>query len=133
MEKLFVNSFVLKNKKERSLFELSSNKKRSNFFYKLCHGYNEVFDPKNLKKISEPNSDASAIYKLLVKHGAGKNGYVMSSFDDLDRKTLPLLKALEQCVGRGLPSIVICASGKLAYFEAEQEAGPPPRFILKKR
>jgi hypothetical protein len=31
-----------------------------------------------------------------------------------------------------MPSIVSCIPGKLAYFEAEQENGPPPRFILKR-
>ena len=34
-------------------------------------------------------------------------------------------------VGMGMPSIVICIPGRLAYFEAEQVYGPPPRFLLK--
>jgi len=42
-----------------------------------------------------------------------------------------LSEALEQCVGRGMPNILICIPNQHAYFEAEQEVGPPPRFIIK--
>jgi hypothetical protein len=54
----------------------------------------------------------------------------MSSFDEFDQKTLPLREALEICVGRGLPSIVICKPNRLAYFESEQDSGPPQRLLL---
>lgn len=132
IEKTFVENFVIKIKRERSLFELGVNNKRGNFFNKLCHKYNEIIDSRNVLKIPEPNSNLSAISQLLLKHGAEKNCYVMSSFGEIDGLFFPLIEALEKCVGRGLPSIIICNPSRLAYFEAEQEVGPPPRFLLKK-
>jgi len=45
---------------------------------------------------------------------------------------MPLLSALENVVGLGMPSIISCIPGKLAYFKSEQGYGPPPRYILKR-
>jgi hypothetical protein len=41
--------------------------------------------------------------------------------------------ALKAIVGYGMPSLVVCASNKLTYFEAEQIKGAPPRYILEMR
>lgn len=129
----FVESFVLKNKRERSIFELNSKKKRKNFFSKLCHRYNDIIDNRFMTELSAPNSNYSEIYRLLMEEGAGRDCYLISYFEELDGKRIPLAQALKNCVGGGMPSIVICDPGKLAYFEAEQQAGPPPRFLLKKK
>ena len=131
IEKIFIDSFVLKNRRERSLFELGSQNKRGSFFNKLCHRYNDLIDSKKTTKIPEPNSDSSVILKLLINQGAEKDCYIMSSFNEIDGLSLPLKEALDKCVGRGVPSIIICNPSKLAYFEAEQEIGPPPRLLLK--
>jgi hypothetical protein len=45
---------------------------------------------------------------------------------------MSLTSALKVAVGEGFPSIISCIPGKLAYFEAEQGYGPPPRFMLKR-
>lgn len=52
--------------------------------------------------------------------------------DTIDGKDLPLMRVLEKAIGLGMPSIISCIPGKLAYFEAEQEVGSLPRFILKR-
>lgn len=127
----FVKTFILKNKRERSIYELKSKKKRRDFFSKLCHRYNEIIDPRFMIKIEPPNSSSMDIFQVLRKEGAGENSYLMSFLDELDGKKMSLSEALENCVGIGMPSIVICTPEKLAYFEAEQEAGSPPRFLLK--
>ncbi len=129
----FVKTFVLRKKRERSIYELKSKKKRKDFFSNLCHRYNEVIDSRFMTKIETPNSSSSDICQILRKEGAGKNCYLLSYFEELDGRRMPLSQALDDCVGIGMPSIVICSPEKLAYFEAEQEAGPPPRFILKKK
>ncbi|KAB8141177.1 hypothetical protein F8S13_20465 [Chloroflexia bacterium SDU3-3] len=57
---------------------------------------------------------------------------MLSSIAELDGRELPLAHALERVVGYGLPSVVICIAGRLGYFEAEQEHGPPPRYWLER-
>lgn len=49
----------------------------------------------------------------------------------IDDKYLKLDEALNIAVGFGMPSLVVC-SLRLAYFEAEQVQGAPPRYILIK-
>jgi hypothetical protein len=51
----------------------------------------------------------------------------------LSMVSMSLTSALEVAVGEGFPSIISCVPGKLAYLEAEQSLGPPPRFILKRK
>lgn len=127
----FVQTFVLKNKRERSIYELHSKKKRREFFHKLCHDYNEIIDSRFMRKLDPPNSNSNDIRQILQKEGAGKSCYVLSHFEEIDGIRMPLSEALDNCVGGGMPSIVICSPKKLAYFEAEQEVGPPHRFILR--
>ncbi|OWR32794.1 hypothetical protein CDO73_01515 [Saccharibacillus sp. O23] len=67
----------------------------------------------------------------MKSHGADAEGYCLSLNPEIDGQTLPLSEALQQAVGYGMPSIIICGKG-LAYFESEQEAGPPKRFVLKR-
>jgi hypothetical protein len=131
IEIAFVNTFVLKIKRERSIFELNSMKKRRDFFSKLCHTYNQIIDSRFMTKIDTPNSNPKGILQMLINEGAGVDCYLLSYFDNLDRRRMPLSEALDKCVGIGMPSIVICNPEKLAYFEAEQEAGSPPRYLLK--
>ena len=131
-EEIFVKTFILRKRKERSLFELGSRKKRPKFLNKLSHGYMDTLDGRFMESIPVPNSDPSDIFNLLRKHGAPDLCYAISSNDDLDGKEVPLIEALQIAVGYGLPSILLCIPDKLAYFEAEQEIGPPPRYLLKK-
>ncbi|WP_312475720.1 hypothetical protein [Neobacillus sp.] len=84
-------------------------------------------------EIPKPNSTSEEIAEILKRYGAGESCYSISSNETIDGKNLPLLTALEQAVGYGMPSIVLCIPGTLAYFEAEQDYGPPTRFLLKKK
>lgn len=129
-EQLFVAAFVEKKRQERSLFELNSKKRRGDFFNKLCHRYFEILDQRFMESISISNFEE--ILKILKREGAEEECYVLSSYEELDAKTKSLSQALEECVGKGLPSIILCIPDKLAYFEAEQEIGPLPRFLLKR-
>jgi hypothetical protein len=133
-EEQFVNTFVLKNRRERSLFELGSPKKRGLFLSSrwLCHEYECLFDNRYLVVLPKSNSDPEAIERTLVANGAGKMCHVISSDDELDGKEASLYEALRICVEDPRPSILICTP-LLAYFQAEQYQGPPPRFLLRKK
>jgi hypothetical protein len=130
-EEAFVNTFVRKDRRERALFELGTESKRGRFLSRLCHDYAGVFDARYLRPISTPEEGAGLL-KLLRESGAGRTCHVISHNDAIDGKQLPLEDAIRATAGFGLPSILICAADSLAYFEAEQEKGPPPRYILVK-
>jgi hypothetical protein len=129
----FVQAFVRQERRERTQFELLSEKKRGRFLSRLCHDYDGVLDTRYLEQIPYPNSNCKAILELLKQKGASAICYAVSANGEIDGKTLQLSNALEKAVGFGLPTILICTPGKLAYFEAEQTAGPPPRYLLRKQ
>ena len=129
-EAIFVESFVQRGRRERVLYELGSSKKRQDFFEKLCHNFLEILEPKFMLPIERAYSEPEDIYSLLRGRGAQGSGSILSFYSELDGLEMPLDEALKQVVGRGFPSIICCLQGRLAYFEAEQVAGPPPRYIL---
>lgn len=131
-ETQFIQRFVRCDRRERARLELLSAKKRGAFLGRLCHTYAEIFDMRYLKPVSFPNSDYRAILQTLINKNAPKQCYVISGSTELDGQYADLPGALERVVGLGLPSVVICMPGSLGYFEAEQEAGPPPRYLLER-
>lgn len=132
-EEAFVNAFVWKNRRERALFELGSRLKRWRFLNRLCHDYAGVFDGRYLQPFPELGHDPAGLLKRLRGLGAGGTCHVISSNDDVDGKQIGLGDAIQATLGFGFPSILICAPDSLAYFEAEQVQGPPPRYLLVKR
>ena len=132
IEEIVVKTFFEKRIQERVMYELFSPKKRDKALHRLNHDYKRNLREQYLIEIPEPNSCSSELANLLQKHGAGKQCYALSFNGDIDGKELPLLTALEHAVGYGFPSLIVCIPNKLAYFEAEQVYGPPPRYILKR-
>ncbi|PGK51880.1 hypothetical protein CN918_29245 [Priestia megaterium] len=129
-EKIIVRSFFTKRLQDRVLFELHSAKKRKDALGRLCHTYKTTLREERMIPIPKPNSDPEQLAKLLKQHGAGKTCYVISWDEDIDGQEMLLNEALNRVVGMGMPSILSCIPGKLAYFEAEQEVLPSPRFLL---
>jgi hypothetical protein len=132
LDEVIVKSFFNKTIQQRVLFELSSPKKRRDAINRLNHKYSATLRKEFMIEIPRPNSNPEKIAEILKKHGAGDFCYSISWCEELDGKELPLLTALEKAVGFGMPSIVSCIPGKLAYFEAEQDFGATPRFMLKR-
>ena len=131
IEESFITNFVQKTRRERASFELGSESRRGRFLNRLCHDFAGVFDARYLQPLSE-TEDAAGLRGLLEKLGAKRTCHVISCNDAVDGKELPLEEAIRAVMGYGLPSVLICASDSLAYFEAEQEKGTPPRFLLIK-
>lgn len=133
VETAIVKSFFNKRVQDRVLFELfSSDKRRNRGLNRLCHDYRRTLREEYLIEIPTPNSDPKEVADLLKRSGAGKSCYAMSWNTDIDGKHLPLEDALDAAVGYGFPSFILCVPDKLAYFEAEQGFGSPPRFMVKK-
>ena len=133
IEESFVNTFVLKNRRERSIFELNSESKRGRFLSRLCHNYVTVFDARYFCSLEELGADSTALWSRLAGLGAGSHCQVISCNQEVDGKRVALKDAITATQGFGLPSILICVPDSLAYFEGEQQNGAPPRFLLVKQ
>src|SRR6478735_7445667 len=109
-EQLIVQAFFEKRIQERVLHELASPKKRLDALSRLCHNYSTTLRKKYLIEVPKANFNK----------------------EDIEGKEMPLSSALEHIVGLGMPSIISCIPGKLAYFESEQGYGASPRYVLKR-
>jgi hypothetical protein len=127
------HTFVQKNRRERALFELASGSKRGRFIDRLCHDYAGVFDPRYLRPLPDLGHNPSGLLRRLKALGAGGTCHVISFNDEVDGKDITLEDAIRATLGLGLPSILICDPASLAYFEAEQVQGPPPKYLLSRQ
>ena len=128
IEGIFIDTFFIKEKKDRAKYELSSKKKRRDFVWKISEKY---IRGECLSKLDGPIESSESVFKYLVKKGYPKECYVLSIDENIDGKTLPLSTALCQIVGYG-PALILCGYGKLGYLECEQSQGAPLRFLIKK-
>lgn len=132
VETAIVKTFFNKKVQDRVLFELfSSDKRRNRGLNRLCHDYRQTLREEYLFEIPTTNSDPKEIADILKRNGAGKSCYAMSWNPDIDGKHLSIDEALDAAIGYGFPSFILCVPNELAYFEAEQSFGPPPRFMVK--
>ena len=131
-ERVLVQSFFVKRVQERVLHELFTPKKRDMALQRLDHRYLSMLKNDYLIEIKPPNSWPDDTDDLLKQYGAPDTCYCLSENELISGKTLPLREALEHAIGFGFASIISCIPGELAYFEAEQSFGPPPRYLLKK-
>lgn len=129
-EQEIVRSFFAKNYQERIIYELNNKGKRKNVFSRLCHDFDKLLNYRYMEECRE--SDYLDIYKILQLHGAPNSCYVLSYNTMIDGKYIALNEALSIAVGYGMPSLIVCVPNQLAYFEAEQIQGAPPRYLLKR-
>jgi hypothetical protein len=101
--------------------------RRAELSNKLCHRYAEVLDWRYAQA-----AQGVALEKELRGLGAAARCYCLCSAKDLDGREVPLADALAALSGRGLPVLLVCQPGVLAYFEPEYERGPGQRFILRR-
>jgi hypothetical protein len=128
--KIFVSNFVLKDKRERSYFELINFTKRNKFTDRLNHNWDSVLNMKFLTKISKDLDSAEAIQKLLNFKDEDMC-YVISNYDEFDDQLIPFNEIFHKIYRRGLASILINTSANILFLDTEQVQGSANRFIGK--
>jgi hypothetical protein len=130
-EQGIVKAFIVRSRKERFSSFLSSPKNREKFTKELAHfrWFDARFasavpwkvDPK-LKLWDRHVQGIDNVSRLLKSKGAGQTCWIISKDSKLDGQGLPLESVLESVIGSGMGTILSCISGKLAYYEGEEES-----------
>ena len=130
-EQATIRAFVVRDKRERLLSFIDSNKNRRKVTAELPHfrWFDRRFatpvewkvDP-NLKLWARWVQGIANIAQLLRSRGAGQTCWVMSGDPNIDGQEMDLESALEAVVGTEMGAILSCVPGKLAYFEGEDES-----------
>lgn len=126
-EKLLIEAFIVKRKRNRMIELLSKKKRRSKILESLYH-FNDL-DPRFVKNIPPNQQTSNKIYSLLKDKGATNMCYIISADLDIDQKTLRLSDALDIVVGSGSGTLISCVPGRLGYYEGEN---PGDRCILER-
>ena len=123
-ESAFVESFVLKARRERALELLASSKNRHKFTSKFDHHGRDYIIPECIRSIEPRHQHPPNIANILRAMGAPEICHVIGGEHDGEDMDLP--NALKQVVGYGTGTVLSCVPGRLAYFEGEIRE----RFLL---
>lgn len=129
VERVFVNNFLIDERRDRALYELNS-KKRRNFFSRLSRDDSRL-KPECVQDISkcEPQKGQDEILAILQTKGSEKTCYLMSYIREIDRQFVSLEDGLLRCLQSPMGTVLVCGSN-LAFIQGERVASSPPRMIL---
>jgi hypothetical protein len=129
--KAFISNFVLKNRRERSSWELANAENRGAFINRLNHDWARVLDMKYLEQIPRKLDPKQRVQEALLLKDTDLC-YVISHYDEWDDQLVAYKTVFKDIYGRGLATLIIHPSADKLYLETEQEVGPPKRFLGKR-
>lgn len=120
VERKFVESFVIKSKRARTIYELLNKDKRNRFIWNIAfHLDRSTFHPIKVK-------DESMICQLLREEGAPNTCYMISNDKNKDGCEFPLIEGIHSLDYEF--EILICIPDKLVFFRETQSEN----YLLKK-
>jgi len=123
-EAAFVESFVVKGRRQRALELLATPKNRFKFTGKFDHHGRDYLIPECIRSIEPRYQHPANIADILQAMGAPESCHFIGG--QRDGEDVELLSALKEVVGYGTGTVLSCVPGKLAYFEGEIRE----RFLL---
>ena len=99
--------------------------RRAELLNKLGHRYDEVLDWRRAQPVAGTERELRGL-------GAAARCYCLCGADEFDGREVPLGEALAALSGHGLPVLLVCRPGMLAYFEPEYEGGAGQRYTLQR-
>ena len=127
IEEEFVNTYIIKNKRERILFELQNPKRREEGIGRFCHCADEMLIA---SKITAKGKYILDDIKTKILDSNATSCYVISFFSDIDGIELQKQDVINEIIGMGMPSIAIFDD--FVIIETEQEQGPAVKYLLEK-
>lgn len=125
-ELLLIKNFVIKERQERYLNLIATEKGRKKFRTYIAHF--KDLNSKYCIPITSFNS-YSELHDSLKSSGAPDICYVIAENSKYDMNALPIMDAARQLFSSGMAYFLSCIPGKLAYYEGEDAN---QRFILKR-
>ena len=124
VEDIFVNTFVVREKRSRYAQLLSKPKTRAKILDRLNH----AFDYDRRLAFNMPNQ--SDIESHLRSKGAPTVCHVIADAHALDGKEVSLQDAVRELWGHGFGYILVCLPDRLAFYQPEAPSEP---VVLEKK
>lgn len=124
----FIQRFIIKNKRERLQYELSSKKRRQNAISRFDHGTMKYIEERKLiysgRDISWEN-----LKRMIFKNTNERKCYIISFYQEIDQTMINIENLFDYVIGLGRASIMIFTN--MALIEAEQIQGSAMKYVLK--
>lgn len=125
-ENIFIEQFIVKERRERLRFELNG-KKRRDALSRFCHNSEDLL---MMNRVIYSGNDISqnALIKLAEENCKSKVCCIMAYNDDIDGIVCGFEEAIGKAVGNGMAAIII--SDGFAIVETEQCFGNAQKYVL---
>lgn len=126
-EKMFVNRYIIKNKRERILYELNKPSKRLDALSRFCHDYYTYVDERKIIYRGKEITDKQ-LKEIVKKYGNENEGYMLcwdERYDSMDMAVdtaIPIMRNDGMCM--------IFMSGDICIISTEQTQGPKEIVVL---
>ena len=127
-EKLFVNRYIIKKRRERILYELSKPSKRIDALSRFCHNYDMYVDERKIVYSGKEVSD-DELKKIIKKYSNETEGYMICWNERYDSKDMTLEFAIN--IMRDDDMCMIFMSGDICIISTEQIQGPKKIVVLR--
>lgn len=126
-EKLFVDRYIIKKRRERILYELSKPSKRIDALSRFCHNYDMYVDERKIIYSGKEVSDE--LKKIIKKYGNETGGYMICWDERYDSKDMTLECAIN--IMRDDGKCMIFMSEDICIISTEQTQGPKEIVVLR--
>jgi hypothetical protein len=125
LESKVIKRFVIKDKRDRYLSFISSDKNRGKFTFELAH-----FKDLDFRLFEEVKGNEDKIIKDKIRVlPKVTDCYLISESDNLDKQRLSIDEALLEVIGHGMGTLIVFGDAKIVFYEGE---GPSNRWISKR-
>lgn len=126
LERYFINNFIIKNKQERLIYELSNKKKRQFAISRFSHNAQEYIKSDTILSVGT-DIEIEMILKFFNSEKSLSEGYLIGTSHDGEH--VELLKGINLCLQEFGASIFITKIYVL--LKEETEVGSPNKYLLK--
>ena len=130
-QNMFVNNFINKTNRDRTLFELNSSRKREAFLIKLNHQSLNYIEERKLILIPKKESNEYLFIRENLKVKGTDLCLILSNYNHIDNKIMPFKEAFDEIYGNGLASLLVFEKAEKIYLQTEQEQGASDKYIGK--
>lgn len=129
LEIIFVDHFIRKEKRERSILKLRSKKKRHEFLDKFNHDWEDMLLDNKLVEVKTKGDGKTFLWLQEKLKWEETTPCYCIAYVTQDRKILPFQQAFDACQASGYAGLLIGAAGKRFYLKTEQVKGQAASFI----
>ena len=127
-EERFVNTFIIKSRRRRRLYELGSPQRRCAAVSRFCHQAAELLDPAKIVMQGE-DLERRAGFRTFLREHEGHCLVLTPAFPQ--GRTMPLTQAVEEALL--FPDAAVIAGGGFALVFGEPMPGGRGKYLLAEK